>query len=180
MRYKILIVDDESSNLRTLERLFRQEHDTLTAGSAADALNLLQHHDVALLISDQRMPEMSGIELIARTVKLRPHMVRILLTGYSDVSSLIEAINCGHVYKYVTKPWDNEDLVITVGRALQHYEMIKSRHNLQMINERLNARLDQIAELATTDDDEAVLQVHSTAPGNGRRELVSSNENSYS
>jgi DNA-binding NtrC family response regulator len=175
MRYKILIVDDESSNLRSLERLFRQEHDVLTAGSAADALSLLQQHDFALLISDQRMPDMSGIELITRTVKLRPHMVRILLTGYSDVSSLIEAINSGHVYKYVTKPWANEDLAITVGRALQHYETIKSRHNLQMVNERLTARLNEIAELATTDDDEQVLQVHPPASGNGRRESISSN-----
>ncbi len=93
-----------------------------------------------------------SLELLARTVPLRPHMVRILLTGYTDVSSLIEAINCGHVYKYVTKPWNNEDLIITVSRALEHYESMKSRHNLQMENARLLARLNEIAELATSDD----------------------------
>lgn len=153
MRYKILIVDDEPANLRALERLFRKEHEVLTASSAVEALTQLENHDVALLISDQRMPEMSGIELVLRTVSLRPHMVRILLTGYTDVSSLIEAINCGHVYKYVTKPWNNEELAITVARALGHYDAMKSRHNLQMMNERLRARLNEIAELATSDDE---------------------------
>jgi len=153
MKYKILIVDDEAANLRAFERLFRNDHQVLTAMSAAEALVALETHDVALLISDQRMPEMTGIELLTRTVGLRPHMVRILVTGYTDVSSLIEAINCGHVYKYVTKPWKNEELVITVSRALQHYETMKSRHNLGMENERLRARLSDIAELAVSDDE---------------------------
>jgi DNA-binding NtrC family response regulator len=153
MRYKILIVDDEASNLRALERLFRTEYDVLTAGSGADALSLLEHHDMALLIADQRMPEMSGVELMRRTARLRPHMVRILLTGYTDVDSLIEAINSGHVYKYITKPWGNDDLLLTVARALEHYETLKSRHNLQMINERLRARLREISDLAASDDE---------------------------
>ena len=151
MRYKILIVDDELSNLRALERLFRTEYDVLTAGSGADALSLLEHHDTAVLIADQRMPGMSGVELMERTALLRPHMVRILLTGYADVESLIEAINTGHVYKYITKPWNNDDLLLTVARALEHYETLKSRHNLQMNNERLRARLREISELAATD-----------------------------
>jgi len=153
MRYKILIVDDEASNLRALERLFRTEYDVMTAGSGADALSLLEHHDMALLIADQRMPEMSGVELMRRTARLRPHMVRILLTGYTDVDSLIEAINTGNVYKYVTKPWNNDDLLLTVARALEHYETLKSRHNLQMINARLRARLREISDLAASDDE---------------------------
>lgn len=153
MRYKILIVDDEASNLRALERLFRTDYDVMTAGSGADALSLLEHHDLALLIADQRMPTMSGIELMQRTARLRPHMVRILLTGYTDVESLIEAINTGHVYKYITKPWNNDHLLLTVARALEHYETLKSRHNLQMINERLRARLREISDLAANDDE---------------------------
>jgi DNA-binding NtrC family response regulator len=153
MKYKILIVDDETENLRALERIFRNGHEVLTASSAVEALGALESHDVALLICDQRMPEMSGIELLSRTVGLRPHMVRILLTGYTDVNSLIEAINCGHVYKYVTKPWNNEELMVTVSRALQHYQATKSRHNLQMENDRLRARLNEIADLAVGDDE---------------------------
>ena len=149
MKYKIMIVDDEPVNLRTLERLFRQDYHVVTAQSGAEALTLLDQHDVALLISDQRMPQMTGIELMKRTVALRPQMVRILLTGYTDVSALVEAINCGLVYRYVTKPWNNDDLRQTVSRALEHYEMIKSQHRLGMENERLRVRLNDIRELAS-------------------------------
>ena len=149
MNYKIMIVDDEPVNLRTLERLFRRDYQVVTAQSGAEALKLLQHHDVALLISDQRMPEMTGIELMKNTVALRPQMVKILLTGYTDVSALIEAINCGLVYRYLTKPWNNDDLRIAVTRALEHYEMMKSRHVLGMENQRLRTRLNEISELAT-------------------------------
>ena len=149
MAYKIMIVDDEPANLRLLERLFRQDYHVLTAESGADALSLLEQHDVALIITDQRMPGMSGIELLKRTTSLRPHMVRIILTGYTDVESLVEAINDGQVYRYVTKPWSNDDLRLTVGRALEHYETNKARHELEMMNQRLSARLQQIQEIAS-------------------------------
>ena len=153
MTHKILIVDDEPANLRALERIFRNGHSVLTAQSGPEALALLEQHDVALLISDQRMPGMTGIELVQKTVQLRPHMVRILLTGYTDGGTLIEAINCGHVYKYVTKPWNNDDLSLTVSRALEYFEATKTRHNLAMMNERLRARLSEISKLATPDDE---------------------------
>ena len=149
---KILIVDDEAANLRALERLFRKDHQVLTAQSGDEALALLEQHDVALLITDQRMPGMTGIELLKNTAPLRPHMVRILLTGYTDMSILIEAINCGQVYKYVAKPWNNEDLCVTVSRALEHYEANKNRHILEMTNQRLRARLNEISQLATQDE----------------------------
>lgn len=149
MKYKIMIVDDEPVNLRTLERLFRQDYQVVTAQSGAEALALLEQHEVALMISDQRMPEMTGIELMKNTVGLRPQMVKILLTGYTDVSALIEAINCGLVYRYLTKPWNNDDLRLTVSRALEHYELMKSKHSLGMENHRLKARLKQIGALAT-------------------------------
>ena len=148
MNYKIMIVDDEPANLRTLERLFRQDYQVVTAPSGAEALALLEQHDVALLISDQRMPAMTGIELMMKTVALRPQMVKILLTGYTDVGALIDAINSGLVYRYLTKPWDNDDLRLTVSRALEHYEVMKSKHILGMENQRLRARLKEISELA--------------------------------
>lgn len=149
MAYKIMIVDDEPANLRLLERLFRHDYEVISAASGNEALELLSQHDVALLITDQRMPGMTGIELLKRTASLRPHMVRIILTGYTDVADLVEAINCGQVYKYVTKPWNNEELRLTVTRALEHYETNKARHELEMINRRLLARLGEIQELAT-------------------------------
>lgn len=151
MAYKIMMVDDELANLRLLERLFRNDYNVLTAESGADALSLLEQHDVALIITDQRMPGMSGIELLKRTTAIRPHMVRIILTGYTDVESLVEAINSGQVYRYVTKPWDNDDLRLTVRRALAHHETNKARHELEMRNHRLIVKLQKIQELSTLD-----------------------------
>ena len=151
MSYKILIVDDEPANLRALERLFREDYEVLTAGSGAEALELLQHHEVALLITDQRMPEMTGIELLKSTVSLRPRMVRMILTGYTDVEALVEAINCGQVYRYVTKPWSNEELRLTVRRALEHFETNKNNYELALSNERLLSRIREIQQLATLD-----------------------------
>src|SRR6184192_528116 len=149
MTYKIMIVDDEQANLRTLLRLFRQNYQVIVAESGAEALTLLQQHDVALMISDQRMPQMTGIELMKKTVEVRPQMVKILLTGYTDVSALIESINSGLVYRYVTKPWNNDDLRLTVTRSLEHYEITKTNHLIGMENERLRARLQSISEMAT-------------------------------
>jgi response regulator RpfG family c-di-GMP phosphodiesterase len=144
MKYKLLIVDDEAANLRLLERLFRDDFHCLTASSGEAAIELLNQHDVAILITDQRMPHMSGIELLKRTAKLRPHMARILLTGYTDVESLVEAINCGLVDLYITKPWNNDDLKLKVNRALEQYEQNRKHNALQVANERLQTRLKEM------------------------------------
>lgn len=146
MTYKILVVDDEPANLRLLERLFRRDYQCLTASSGMEALQLLTQHDIALLITDQRMPHMTGLELLKQAASLRPHMVRIILTGYTDVGTLVEALNSGQVYKYVTKPWNNQELQLTVSRALEHYETNKSRHDLSLANQRLEMRLDEMLE----------------------------------
>lgn len=152
MPYKILIVDDEPANLRTLARLFREDYDVLTAASGDEALTLLGQHDVALLITDQRMPGMTGIELLKKTVPLRPRMVRMILTGYTDIDALVEAINCGQVYRYVAKPWNNDELRLTVKRALEHFESFKQRHELESANARLVSRISEIHELTTLGD----------------------------
>jgi putative two-component system response regulator len=144
MTYKIMVVDDEPANLRLLERLFRRDYTVVAAGSGEEALRLLEQHDVALLVTDQRMPGMTGIELLKRTAPMRPHMVRIILTGYTDMEALVDAINCGQVYRYVTKPWNNEDLRLTAARALEHYEANRSHHELTRAHERLNARLQEM------------------------------------
>jgi response regulator RpfG family c-di-GMP phosphodiesterase/HD-like signal output (HDOD) protein len=144
MPYKIMIVDDEPANLRLLERLFRRDYQVIVAASGQEALQLLEQHDVALLVTDQRMPGMTGIELLKRTAEFRPHMVRIILTGYTDIGALVEAINCGQVYKYVTKPWNNDQLRLTVARAVEHYEQTRSRHELELANRRLSARLQKM------------------------------------
>lgn len=156
--HKLLIVDDESPNLRLLERLFRHDFNCLTASSGEEAIRLLSQHDVAILITDQRMPQMSGIELLQRTAELRPHMARILLTGYTDVEALVEAINCGLVHRYVTKPWNNEDLKQKVSRALEEYENNKKRHALKVANDRLQARLSEM-KLGIANAFDAVMRI---------------------
>jgi response regulator RpfG family c-di-GMP phosphodiesterase len=144
MTYKILIVDDELPNLRLLERLFRRDYTCLTASSGAEAIKLLEQHDVAVVITDQRMPQMTGIELLKETADLRPHMVRILLTGYMDVEALVEALNSGLVNTYLSKPWSNEDLKRRIVRAIEHFERNKSHHTLVLANDRLTERLKQM------------------------------------
>ena len=144
MTYKLLIVDDEQANIRLLERLFRQDYFCLTASSGEEAVELLDQHEVAVIITDQRMPGMTGVELLKRSADRRPHMVRILLTGYTDLEALIEAVNCGLVYMYINKPWNNDDLKLRVSRAVEHYETNKRQHLLAANNERLNSRLKEM------------------------------------
>jgi len=141
MTYKLLIVDDEQANLRLLERLFTSEYECFTASSGPAAIKVLEQHDVAIIITDQRMPGMSGIELLKATSQLRPHMVRLLLTGYTDVEALVETINCGLVYMYFTKPWNNDELKLKVSRARDHYENNKKRSSLMLANERLSQKV---------------------------------------
>lgn len=146
MHYKILFVDDETANLRLLERLFRDDYEIYTAPGGAEALELLAQHDVALIISDQRMPGLSGCEFLKKAAEMRPQTVRIMLTGYTDVNDLVDAINSGVVYRYITKPWINEELQQTVKRALQHYETSKAQRQLQLQSERLQGRLGSARE----------------------------------
>jgi response regulator RpfG family c-di-GMP phosphodiesterase len=141
MIYKILIVDDEPANLRMLERLLNLENDVLTASSGTEALELLSRHDISLIISDQRMPGLTGIEFLKQAAQMRPQTVRIILTGYTDVNDLVEAINSGVVYKYITKPWVNSDLRQTVKRAIEHFEVTKDQHLMTLENTRLASRL---------------------------------------
>ncbi|MGE3466550.1 MAG: response regulator, partial [Pyrinomonadaceae bacterium] len=141
MKYKLLIVDDEPANLRILERLLRDDHDVISAESGDEALELLNQHDVALIVTDQRMPGMKGIDFLKRAAIVRPQTVRIILTGYTDVADLVEAVNSGVIYKYLTKPWVNSDLRQTLFRAVEHYESAKKQTILTQENVRLENRL---------------------------------------
>ena len=105
-RYGLLIVDDEKDILETLSLTFEQDYEVFTATSGAQALGILEREEIALIIADQRMPGMTGVEFFERTIAKHPHLIRILLTGYTDTEALIQAINAGRVYRYITKPWD--------------------------------------------------------------------------
>lgn len=113
----ILIVDDEKDNLEALQRLLRGQYAVTTTTSPFEALKLLQATAFNVIISDQRMPEMTGVELLEKAKKLSPRSTRILLTGYTDIASVIDAINRGNIYRYIAKPWDPEDLKLTVRQA---------------------------------------------------------------
>ena len=130
---KILVVDDEPDNLDLLYRTFRREFRVLKASSGPEALQLLkQQDDIAVIISDQRMPSMSGTEFLSLTATQYPDIIRIILTGYTDVEDLVEAINAGQVFKYVTKPWDDEDLKVVVQQAVDTHNVLRARtHELR-------------------------------------------------
>jgi putative nucleotidyltransferase with HDIG domain len=141
MHQKIMFVDEDAADLRRLERLFGKACHVLRATSGEEALRLLEQHDVALLVTDQSLPGMTGTELLAHAASLRPHMVKVMLTADADADALVEAINRGQVYRYATKPWDDEDLRRTVGRALHHYDVTRSRYEAEEANKRLARRL---------------------------------------
>ena len=125
---KLLIVDDEADNLDLLYRTFRRDYKVLKAASGPAALEILEKEgDVAVIISDQRMPLMSGTEFLSRTATKYPEIIRIILTGYTDVEDLVEAINTGQVFKYVTKPWDELHLMAVVQQALDTHNVLKAR-----------------------------------------------------
>ena len=141
---KMLVVDDEPDNLDLLYRTFRRDFQVLKAESGVHALEMLnQEGEVAVIISDQRMPEMKGTEFLSRTVPQFPDTMRIILTGFTDVEDLVEAINSGQVYRYITKPWDPNELKVVVQRAAETYELLKQR------TEELRRSQVQIQLLAT-------------------------------
>src|SRR5690606_21309364 len=123
MKHTVLCIDDEKDNVEALERLFRKKYRVLTATSGPEALSLLAENDITVIISDQRMPDMTGVELLTESLKTHPDAIRILLTGYTDIDSVISAINSGQIYRYVTKPWDSVDLENAVRRAVERYEL---------------------------------------------------------
>lgn len=121
----ILCVDDEIDNLDALERVFRAKFDVLRASSGAEGLSLLDQNPgrVAVIVTDQRMPGMTGVQFLETSIGRHPHCVRILLTGYTDMESIIAAVNKGQIYRYLNKPWDPVDLLNTVERAAQRFEL---------------------------------------------------------
>lgn len=129
-KVKILIVDDEPDNIELLYRTFYRDYKVLSAKSGPDALEILRREkEVAVIISDQRMPKMSGTEFLRLTAVEYPDVIRIILTGYTDVEDLVEAINAGKVFKYVTKPWDSDDLKVLVSQAVDTHHVLKNRTN---------------------------------------------------
>ncbi len=150
--HTILCVDDEANIINSLRRLLRNDgYGILTATSGAEGLELLKENDVQVVISDQRMPEMSGIEFLSAVKEQYPDIIRIILTGYTEVDSITEAINKGQIYKFFLKPWNDQNLKLEIKQALEQYDLIQINRELHetilIQNEELKATNDNLENL---------------------------------
>jgi len=128
---KLLIVDDEEAILETMTFTFGDDYEVLTASSAASALELLEREGpVAVVVSDQRMPQMTGVEFLTKVYEKHPATVRIILTGFADMDAIIGSINDGHVYAYITKPWEPDHLKQVVRQAANFYRLTVENERL--------------------------------------------------
>jgi response regulator RpfG family c-di-GMP phosphodiesterase len=142
--YNVLYVDDEENNLNTFKAALRRNYNVYTALSGIDGIEILENNDIHVVVTDQRMPKMTGTQFLQRI----PHdqeNVRIILTGFSDMESIIEGINKGEIYRYLTKPWNRDELKITIGNAIETVMLRrKNKHlirELQVYNEHLEEKV---------------------------------------
>jgi len=128
--HKILYVDDEPQNLYLFRSFFEREYTVITAASGSEALAILAEQEIQVLLADQRMPGINGIQLLETVAKEYPETVRVLVTGYSDIDVVIDAINRGAVYRYLSKPWDIEEIKATIRNAIEIYELKRKNQTL--------------------------------------------------
>ncbi len=128
--YSVLIVDDEQDNIDAFRFNFKRTFSILTADSGLAALEMLREHDVAVIVTDQRMPKMTGLELLAEAKELQPHAVGIILTAFTDVDVLIESINLGRIYRYITKPWEASELRGVICQAIERFHLTSENARL--------------------------------------------------
>lgn len=148
MKLKLLYVDDEGINLSNFSMTFQDDYEVITCLSAAEALACFdQHGDIAIVVADQRMPEMTGVELLERICERAPDTIRIILTAYVVSDDIIDAINRGQVYRYILKPWDDRELRLSLEQAGEKYLLI--RHNKELLQEleEANAALQRHKDL---------------------------------
>lgn len=145
--HTLLLVDDEKAITRALNRLFRKEgYRIMTAESGLEGLEKLNQSEkpVSMIISDQRMPEMNGAQFLEKAKTIYPEAVRYLLTGYSDLDAVIQAINKGEIHRYLTKPWNDEDLVLQVRQSLEHFELTSENKRLTALTIEQNKKLNDL------------------------------------
>ena len=150
-RRKILIVDDEPSVLNSLKRTLRKEHDVILSQDGFSAIQVLNEQEIAVIIADQRMPKMNGVTLLEKAMEIQPDTARILITGYSDIQAVINAINEGNVYYYIHKPWEPEDVHLIIRQAIDRYNLIQTNRSLVAEIEETNRRLSDENLLLTKD-----------------------------
>jgi serine phosphatase RsbU (regulator of sigma subunit) len=139
----ILYVDDEEDNLTVFNSAFRRDYEVHLALSGREGMEILKKHEIHLIITDQRMPEMTGIQFLEKIIPDYPDCIRMILTGFSDIEAIIQAINTGRVYRYITKPWSKEELKINIDKALETYHLREQNRKLIENLKEANQTLEQ-------------------------------------
>ncbi len=149
-RPRLLFIDDEEINRSNFQQTFADEYEILLAGSGEEALKIMaQKNGIALILSDQRMPGLSGAEVLARARELAPQAERIMITGYCEPDDIMAAINQGHVYRYILKPWSNGELGIAIIQAVERYQLKEENRTLLSALEAKNAELEELVRSRT-------------------------------
>ena len=141
-RHTILVVDDEADVVKSVQDLLRMDYRVLGTTRAKDALKIMQDEEVHVVMSDQRMPEMTGVEFLHRVRGGYPEAIRLLFTGYADIRAVIDAINQGNVYRYITKPWDPDELQSVIREAVDRFDLITDKNRLTEELKGKNAELE--------------------------------------
>ena len=140
-KINILYVDDELNNLISFKALFRIKYNIHTAISGEEAVKILRNKLINIIITDQRMPQMTGVEFLESILDEFPDPIRILLTGYTDMNAVIDAINKGKIFHYLTKPWNEEELDLTINRA---FDVYKQKMEEKELNDKLSLTNEQL------------------------------------
>ncbi len=146
-RPTILVVDDEPGVLKAIQRLLKSDYQVVLASKPESALEVLKKQPVAVLLADQRMPEMSGVELLEAARNIQPHTMRILLTGYADIDATIAAVNQGQIFYYMTKPYEPQELRLIIQRAVEQYRLREENARLLQELQEANRRLQEENQL---------------------------------
>lgn len=159
--YQLLLVDDEPSILAALRRVLQRENYKLHfARNGAEALKILADQDIHLIISDFMMPKMNGSELLARVRELWPHTIRIMLTGHANTEAVMGSIKEGAVYRFILKPWNDDDLRLTIALALEQYALQQRNRVLEQQNEKQHRDLETLAKLSVTNRSQLAILLH--------------------
>jgi len=143
--HTVLFVDDEVNILKALQRLFRiEDMNVLCASRASEALELLERHPTQVVVTDQRMPEMSGVDFLAQVREHHPEIVRMMLTGYTEINVAVDAINRGEIYRLITKPWNDDELRATIRQAFDHADLKAEIRRLNQVSREQNFKLQDM------------------------------------
>lgn len=160
----ILYVDDEEDNLIVFNSAFRRDYEVHLAKSGMEGLEIMKKHPIHVIITDQRMPEMTGIQFLEKVIPVYPDSIRMILTGFSDIEAIIQAINTGRVYRYITKPWSKEELKINIDKGLETYYLREQNRklidDLKEANQTLEQKVIERTKMIEAQNSEITASIH--------------------